>query len=210
MAQLVTLARGAGWTGNNIPIAGAVAMAESSGRTDVVNFLGCVGPWQVYQKVHAKAHPEWTTEWLKNPVNNAHAAYTIWQGQGWQGWSTYTNGAYKKYMASATAAAASGVNADITIGGKKIDPLAPFKPGTYLPGAADVGIPGAQTLEDLNDIAGKLSDPHLWIRIAYILLGVILVLIALTRMSGVQKVAKVAVNAMPEGRAATVISKAVK
>jgi len=205
MAQLVTLARGAGWTGNNIAIAGAVAEAESSGRTDVVNFLGCVGPWQVYQKVHAAAHPEWTTEWLKNPVNNAHAAYTIWQDQGWAGWSTYTNGAYRKYMTQAVAAAGSGVNADITIGGKKIDPLAPFEPGSY-----GIDVPGSDTLNQLNDLAGKVTNPQFWIRIAYVTIGIILCLIALTRMSGVQKVAKVAVNALPEGKAVKVASKVMK
>lgn len=48
MTQIAAYAKGAGFSGNNLIIATAVAMAESSGSTTVVNRLGCVGLWQVY------------------------------------------------------------------------------------------------------------------------------------------------------------------
>ena len=48
MTQIASYAKGAGFTGDALIVATAVAMAESSGSTTVVNRLGCVGLWQVY------------------------------------------------------------------------------------------------------------------------------------------------------------------
>ena len=44
--QLVQVARAGGLPGD-ADMWAAVAMAESSGRTDVVNSIGCVGLWQI-------------------------------------------------------------------------------------------------------------------------------------------------------------------
>lgn len=43
MTQIAAYAKGAGFTGNALITAVAVAMAESSGSTTVVNSIGCVG-----------------------------------------------------------------------------------------------------------------------------------------------------------------------
>src|SRR3954464_5850876 len=90
----------AGFKGASLRIAVAVALAESSGRTDVVNYLGCVGLWQIYQRMH----PKWSTAQLKNPAINAQAAYEISSGgKSWAAWTTYTSGGYKRFMSRANA-----------------------------------------------------------------------------------------------------------
>ena len=105
--QIARVAYKAGFRGSALEKAVAIAWAESSGRTTVVNYLGCVGLWQVYQRVHHKAHPSWTTSWLKNPTNNAKAAWVLSShGKNWRPWTTYTGGGYKKYLSSAKKAAA--------------------------------------------------------------------------------------------------------
>ena len=48
MTQIAGYAKQAGFSGNALVTAVAVAMAESSGNTSVVNSLGCTGLWQIY------------------------------------------------------------------------------------------------------------------------------------------------------------------
>ena len=103
----------------------AVAWAESSGRTDVVNRLGCTGLFQIYVKVHIRNHPTWTTAAMKQPYNNAKAAYTLSSGgTNWRPWEAYTKGMHKKYMGPATKAARE-VIATKGAGGTKATPPPP-------------------------------------------------------------------------------------
>jgi cell wall-associated NlpC family hydrolase len=75
----------------------AVCSAESSRRTDVVNSIGCVGLFQINAPVHKK----YDARRLKEADYNAKAAREIYGSQGLRAWEAYTNGAYKKYVASA-------------------------------------------------------------------------------------------------------------
>lgn len=88
-SQIASVARSGGLPGDPYVWA-AIAMAESSGRTDVVNSIGCVGLWQINQPEHVKSHPTWTVKWLQNPVNNAKAAKVIYNQQGLKAWEAYT------------------------------------------------------------------------------------------------------------------------
>ena len=99
-AQIVTLAGKAGFKGEDLIIAGAVAMAESSGRYWVENSIPCIGLWQINFRFWNPRKPQWTKEWLKVPENNAAAAFYIYTqaGNKWRDWSTYTGGGYLKYM----------------------------------------------------------------------------------------------------------------
>ena len=112
-AQIAAYARQAGFPNDQIATAVAVALAESSGNPSIVNYLGCVGLWQIFESVHKAKHPLWTTNWLKLPANNAVAAYAIWveAGRSWRPWSTYTSGAYRRYLARGQTAA--GSNTDV-------------------------------------------------------------------------------------------------
>jgi hypothetical protein len=107
----------AGGTGiifrGHVAIATAIAMAESNGDILAhnskppddsyglwqINMIGSLGPARRAQ-FGLKSNDE-----LFNPANNAIAAKAIYNSGGWRPWSTYTNGAYKKYLEEAKKAA---------------------------------------------------------------------------------------------------------
>jgi hypothetical protein len=101
-----------GFTGNDLNIAVAVALAESGGRPDAhnavppddsyglwqINMLGSLGPDR------RKRFGIPTNETLYDPNVNAKAAHIIWQASGWKAWTTFTRGTYKQHMTVAAKA----------------------------------------------------------------------------------------------------------
>lgn len=106
--QIAAYARSAGFSGNNLVIAIAVAFAESTGSTTALNKrTKCAGLWQIHP-IHQRSHKSWTRSWLYQPGNNAKAAWVISnKGKNWRPWEAYTNGSYRKYLSTARKAAAS-------------------------------------------------------------------------------------------------------
>src|SRR5579859_6631813 len=103
--QIASFASGAGFSGNDLVTAVAIALAESGGDPQQYNpeikarggtppGYGSYGLWQIYRKMH----PEFASWNLYDPNQNAAAAYSVYQAQGFAAWSTYTNGAYLKYL----------------------------------------------------------------------------------------------------------------
>lgn len=97
--EISTYAANAGFTGADLSTAVAVALAESSGQTDVLGdpMLGVsVGLWQI----NLKAHPEYSRGELTDPQTNADAAYAIYAaaGRSFKPWSTFKNAAYLAYV----------------------------------------------------------------------------------------------------------------
>jgi len=106
LEQLRELARAVGFP--DVATAAAVAMAESGGdscaRGDPHTPSDCsnlgppstsLGLWQI----HVPAHPEVDASQLFDPLYNAHAAFAISSGgTNWHPWSTYTSGAYQRYL----------------------------------------------------------------------------------------------------------------
>lgn len=96
--------------GQDAPIALSIALAESHLTEDAVlksDYENSIGIFQINlenatAKVHYDRVPGETLddkiEWLKNPKNNTLMAYWIYTKSGWYPWSTYTNGAYQKYL----------------------------------------------------------------------------------------------------------------
>lgn len=116
LRSIARVAYQAGFKGDALVTATAIAFAESSGRVEVVNSIGCVGLWQINQPVHVAAHPKWTRAWLQNAANNAAAAYELSNGgTRWSPWSVYTSGAYKKHLPAARTAAAAITSSDATV-----------------------------------------------------------------------------------------------
>jgi hypothetical protein len=110
-SDLATYAANAGFSGDDLNVAVAVALAESSGNPNAVGDLaitpgGSVGLWQV----NLKFHPEYTEAELKDPQTNANAAYAIYQnaGNSFTPWSTYKSGAYLAYLPPSDQATNSG------------------------------------------------------------------------------------------------------
>lgn len=127
--ELKTLAMDAGFTGKDVDIAAAVAVAESGGRSHAYNPVGkddSYGLWQINMK--GKLGPERRKRFgiaknsdLFDPGINARAAKTIKDESGWDAWTTYKNGKYLKYVdgKSSTPESKPSVDDGSLIGGIK-------------------------------------------------------------------------------------------
>jgi len=106
-AQIEVYARSAGMA--NPQVMAAIAMAESGGNPRAHNPIppdNSYGLWQINMlgnmgAARRKQYGITSNDALFNPVINARAAASILKSQGLGAWSTYTNGAYKKYMGGA-------------------------------------------------------------------------------------------------------------
>lgn len=105
-AQIALVASQAGFRGSDLPIAVAVALAESGGDSNAINTANSDGSTDhgLFQinSVHADLLSKGS--WA-NPNDNARMAYAVWHGSGWQAWSTYNNGKYLLFMGRGRAAA---------------------------------------------------------------------------------------------------------
>lgn len=137
--QIAAYAKQAGFTGEDIKIAVAVALAESGGNPRShnatppddsyglwqINMLGDLGPSR------RKDFGIKTNEELYDPAVNARAAYIVWKRSGWGAWTTYTHGKYKAFLSglSASGGVAGAIGSvlgngqDIADGTVKLDPV---------------------------------------------------------------------------------------
>ncbi len=106
-AQIAEYAHDAGFRGQDLTVAVAVALAESGGDTRAHNPVppdDSYGLWQI--NMHGGLGPDRRDEFdldsnreLFDPKENAQAAWEIsGKGDSFEPWSTYTNGAYKQYL----------------------------------------------------------------------------------------------------------------
>lgn len=105
--DLLKLAQNAGFTGQDAINAAAIAQAESGGDPNAYNpetaagtpqDKGSYGLWQIYLNVH----PEFEGQNLYDPSTNARAAFKVYSDAGgFTPWSTYNNGKYAVFLASA-------------------------------------------------------------------------------------------------------------
>lgn len=108
-AGLLSILKKAGFKGQGLKTAYAVAMAESGGRRTAhnpnaktgdnsyglfqINMLGSMGP------ARRKQYGLKSNEQLFDPLTNAKIAYKMSKGgTNWQPWSAYKNGSYKKHL----------------------------------------------------------------------------------------------------------------
>lgn len=136
----------AGFRGQALQTATAIALAESSGNPQAVNASdpngGSYGLWQI-NGVHAPggtATPAWERQ-MFNPANNAAEAFAVSsQGTNFQPWSTYTSGAYRQYLPVASDAANQ-----VTTSGGVLTNFTPFWGlfgGGQMPKSPIHGMPG--------------------------------------------------------------------
>lgn len=82
----------------NPAMATAIALAESGGNPNAIADTPreySVGLWQI----NLRAHPRYTKADMLDPTKNAAIAYELSKhGTDWTPWSTYKNGAYKRYL----------------------------------------------------------------------------------------------------------------
>jgi hypothetical protein len=238
-AQIAAAAKQAGFTGNNLVVAVAVALAESGGDSEATNHntngTTDYGLFQI-NSVHGSLLQQ--GDW-RNPVDNAKMAMTVYKGSGWKAWYTYKTidgrmGPYAKFQGRAIIA--SGMAGTTTVPGIEnvglgipgIDLPDWMKPGIDdIPGLAQIKemldkiwgaiqtvIDGVQKLVSFVGELGKgiswLGDSKNWARAGLFVVGIILIGVAINRMTHVGiGAAKVALTvAAPEARAAGVAAKA--
>lgn len=114
-AQIGYYAQSAGFSGQDLLTAVAVALAESSGDPNVYNpetaapggtppGQGSYGLWQIY----AKEHPEFSGWNLNDPQTNANAAFRLYSAAGgFSPWAAYNSGQYQAYLLPSLGAPAS-------------------------------------------------------------------------------------------------------
>jgi hypothetical protein len=171
--QIAGAAKAAGFPANELATATAVALAESGGETTATNrnTNGSVdyGLWQI-NTVHGSLLSQGDKF---NPDDNAKMAYTVWSraGNKWSPWSAYNNQRYRTFLpqASLAAAAPTATPASATI-------------PNPTPGGAAMAAAGG-TADILSLISG-LTSGGLWTRIGAFLLGGILILFSLWKLTG--------------------------
>jgi len=118
VAEMVKLAKQAGFSDQEAAIMGAIGAAESSGNPKAHNPDASTGD-NTYGLCHSnmlgKMGPERrkqfdieNDEQLWDPNINAKAARRIWEQQGFEAWSVYKSGAYKQYLGTAQEALKGG------------------------------------------------------------------------------------------------------
>ena len=117
--QIARAARAAGFPEDKVATMTAIAMAESSGRSGVINDTPSTGDlsyglWQINMigdmgPERRKLFGIKSNEELLDPITNARAAYKIYELQGYGAWSVYKSGKYRDYMVTAKKAAASAL-----------------------------------------------------------------------------------------------------
>jgi len=113
-AEIQQLAASAGFP--NPALAAAIAMAESSGNPRAYNGRGgddSYGLWQINMQgalgpARRSQFGLSSNEQLYDPATNARAAFAIsGGGSNFSPWTTYTTGAYKKYLSAGGGAGSS-------------------------------------------------------------------------------------------------------
>lgn len=196
-AQIAMYAQSAGMS--NPQVMAAIAMAESGGNPRAhnaippdnsyglwqINMLGSMGP------ARRKQYGISSNDQLYDPATNARAAAKILSGQGPGAWSTYTSGAYKKYLNGSGGAVQAGLFGND-------DPLDNFWDGILGnqkrgPGSdqydEDMGNlptlgPDLSGLTDLAKLGVKFgewtSNPRNWLDVLYVVTGGALVLVTVS------------------------------
>lgn len=197
--QIAMYASSAGFTGDNVKIAVAVAMAESGGNPRAhnpvppdnsyglwqINMLGSMGP------ARRKQFGLSSNADLFDPAKNAKAAFAISSGgSNWKPWSTYTNGAYKKYLDGSVTVPPSTSPGDASQTGIFDD-------------AMDIADSISEGVDIVKDFANWITNPQSWVKIAYGVGGILLVGIGLSLIARtpVNNAVKGVIEAVPQGKA---------
>ena len=178
-SELVSLAKGAGFNQEQAVTMAAIAMGESSGRTNAHNPNAKTGDnsyglWQI--NMLGRMGPErrrmfniQSDEDLWDPAVNAKAAYKLYQMQGFGAWSVYKSGAYRQFLTGAQQASGAPA-AQSSPGGaappptqQQSAPTPSAQPSVSAPGtlntAPGVGAPPASMKERERTPEGQRHPP---------------------------------------------------
>lgn len=103
-SDIAQFAASAGFTGNDLRTAVAIALAESGGNPNAYGDLGqyccSYGLWQINSFYHPEFGPDFSV--LYDPSANASAAYSVYAraGNSFSPWTTYSTGKYLTYLSA--------------------------------------------------------------------------------------------------------------
>lgn len=204
-AQLEMYARSAGLSAGAARTAAAVGMAESGGNPHAHNPIppdNSYGLWQI--NMYGKLGPARRAKFglssnsdLYDPATNARAMAAISHGgSDFSPWSTYTSGAYRKYLSGGGAVQAS----DAQQAGV----------GDLLGSGLD-GLKGLLSIAELMVGAGRwIANPHNWVRVLQVGVGVgiVYVGVGIVAKGELRPVLQQVAGALPTGKAATAVKAA--
>lgn len=184
METVLRYAAAAGFSGiKDLPTAGAIAFAESSGNPSATNKnrngSTDYGLFQI-NSVHGSLLKQ--GQW-SNPLDNAKMAYKVYAdaGNSFKPWTTYKSGAYLKYLAQAQLAV-SGLGLDKLTGSDLLSDAA--ESGTSAAVTVDSAMSSADKLVDMMNLGyAAMTSKNYWIRVAMFVAGGSLVTIGLLRVS---------------------------
>lgn len=189
ITQIAQLALNAGvQNGQQLYISVAIALAESSGRTDAVNVNNDgskdVGVWQI-NDVHKLL---WTgrQDDRTDPVQNAKYMFSISAGMSWSPWTTYNDGSYNNHMQQVMSELQ---NANLSRG-TQVQLSNPSTLGGGYGTAPQIlnlsDVPGLSELKSTYATIDKffkfLTNPDGWVRILKIGIGVIMIIAGIVLM----------------------------
>lgn len=188
--QIAGAAKAAGFPADQIATAVAVALAESAGETTATNknTNGSVdyGLWQI-NTVHGSLLNQGDKF---NPVDNAKMAFTVWNGAkgSWSPWSAYKNQRYRTFIPQGTLGAAAPTPPD---GGSGTNTAVV---ASDAPTAA-----GAPTSSGVLDLLSGLVSGGLWTRLGAFVLGSVLILFSLWKLTGAGNIVVTAAKTAAKG-----------
>ena len=189
-AQLEALWLKAGGAKSVAPTMAAIALAESDGNPSSINPEGpqhAEGLWQIKGQLVPGN--------ILNPEVNAANAVAKYRSQGLGAWTTYTEGAYKKYLTpsggSTLASKAEGA-ANSLLGGilgpggklgaegaeKALEPVVEAGGGVV---KTEEGIAGGVT--STAEFVKSLTEPSTWLRLAEGVGGIVLFMVGLKTLT---------------------------
>jgi len=202
--QIYQEALEAGWTGTAAHTITAIALAESGGNPNAHNGKAPDNSYGLTQinmigNLGAPRRSEYgitSNNALLDPVTNLKAALHVYNDAGgsFKPWSTYTSGSYKNNLGVANAATGgtsltAGIDAARAAGDKiNSNPNAGItKDLASIPGAGAVGdaigaLP-ANPLSVVTDAWGVVSSKSFWVRVSFILGGLIILLIGVSQLT---------------------------
>jgi hypothetical protein len=181
-AQIAGYAHSAGWTGSDLVVAVAVALAESSGNPSALGDVGAenaewgpsVGLWQI-RSLNAEKGKGTLRDEIANrdPQTNANHAYSIWKTQGWGPWSAHNNKSYLLYMPIASAGASDYYTVNPgQAAGDAVDAVTPDSIQNAAAAALEIAKEPVRVLK-------WLEDPYTQVRIGKVIIGGGLVVVGL-------------------------------
>ena len=183
--QIAGYAKAAGFPPAELLTATAVALAESGGETTATNknTNGSIdyGLWQINT-----VHGSLLTQGDKfNPLDNAKMALTVWRGAGnnWTPWTVYKTGSYLAQKSAATLGAANPIDPQEVVGTPMDTSTVPA--GTQVASSPlDLLGPIGTALGSVVETFNRLTSGGLWLRIGAFMVGSLLIVISLLRLSG--------------------------